>query len=113
MRAYLDQENTLTLLREWVRHYAAVTKMMDSIQSSIGLDVDGPMSETVWKLFDEYTSTLACEVGDYDNWLCWYRHEAEMGKKKIMTAGYDGNTKRIETLAHLCELIVESRKRKP
>lgn len=41
MRAYLDQENTLTLLREWVRHYAAVTKMMDSIQSSIGLDVDG------------------------------------------------------------------------
>lgn len=112
MRAYPDRENTMTLLTEWARHHAAVEKLMDGITETIGLDPNGPMFDTVWRLFDAYTGTLAVEVGDFCGWLEWYRDECEMGTKS-MEAGYDGKTKRIKTLAHLYGLIAESRKRRP
>lgn len=102
----------MTLLTEWARHHAAVEKMMDGIKQHMGLDPDGLMFVTVWALFGEYTSTLSCEIGDYDCWLDWFRFEAEMGKRS-MSAGFDGKTKRIKTLAQLYGLIAESRKRRP
>ena len=111
MRAYPDRENTMTLLTEWARHHAAVEKLMDGITETIGLDPNGPMFDTVWRLFDAYTMTLAVEVGDFCGWLEWYRDECEMGTKG-MEAGYDGKTKRIKTLTHLYGLIAESRKRR-
>jgi len=112
MRAYPDRENTLTLLTEWQCHHAAIEKMMDGIKTTMGLDPDGLMFVTVWALFGSYTNTLAVEIGDFDGWLDWYHFEAEMGKRS-MTAGFDGKTKRIKTLAQLYGLIAESRKRRP
>ena len=112
MRTLPDRENTLTLLREWARHHAATEKLMDGIKAHMGLDADGVMFVTVWALFGAYTDATAVEVGDYCGWLDWYRFEAEMGKRN-MSAGYDGKTKHIKTLAHLYGLIAESRKRKP
>ena len=112
MRAYPDRENTLTLLTEWQRHHAAIEKMMDGIKAHMGLDVDGPMFATVWDVFDAYMDALAVEIGDFCGWLGWYRYETEMGKKN-MSAGYDGKTKHIKTLANLFWLIEESRKRRP
>ena len=107
-----DRENTMTLLTEWKQHHAAIEKLMDGIKQHMGLDPDGTMFVTVWALFGAYTDTLAVEVGDYCGWLDWYRFETEMGAKN-MSAGYDGKTKRVKTLANLYGLIAESRKRKP
>jgi hypothetical protein len=84
--------------------------MMGGIHSSIGLDINGPMYDTVWKLFDAYTGTLSVEVGDFCGWLEWHHAENEMGAK-AMAAGYDGKLRKVKTLAHLYRLIEESRKR--
>jgi len=105
-----DKENTLVLLGEWQDHAAAIGKMMDGIKTSIGLDIDGPLFDTVWKLFDSYTRTLAVEVGDFGQWLEWYHSENELGSRG-MEAGYDGQTIPIKTLADLYELIAHSRNR--
>jgi hypothetical protein len=105
-----DRENTLVLLGEWQAHAAAIEKMMTGIKTSIGLDIDGPLFDTVWKLFDAYTSALAVEVGDFGQWLEWYSAENEMGARG-MEAGYDGQTSPIKTLADLYELIDHSRNR--
>ena len=105
-----DKQNTLVLLGEWQAHAAAIEKMMTGIKTSIGLDIDGPLFDTVWKLFDSYTSTLAVEVGDFGQWLEWYHSENEMGSRG-MGGGYDGQISPIKTLADLYELIAESRKR--
>ena len=112
MRAYPDRENTMTLLTEWARHHAAVEKLMDGITETIGLDPNGPMFDTVWRLFDAYTGTLAVEVGDFCGWLEWYRDECEMGKRGL-TITTNGKAKRIKTLANLCTVILDERKRKP
>lgn len=110
VRSYPDKENTATLLGEWVRHHEAIEQMLFRIKTSIGLDPEGPMFETVWKLFDAYTGTLAVEVGDFYGWMEWYQVENDMGAKGSQ-AGFDGKLSKIETPADLYELIAESRKR--
>ena len=107
---YPDKSNTLALLGDWEKHHSAVEKLMDGIKTSMGLDPNGPMFDTVWKLFDAYTGSLAVEVGDFGGWLTWFYAENDMGARR-MAAGYDGKAKPIKTLAHLYGLIAESRKR--
>lgn len=107
---YPEKEDTLSLLGDWQAHHAAVEKMMDGITASIGLDIDGPMFDTVWKLFDAYTGALAVEVGDSGGWLEWFWSENDMGAK-AMAAGYDKKLKPIKSLKDLWRLIEEGRKR--
>lgn len=111
MTKYPDKEHSLALLKDWKAHHEAVEKLMDGIKVSMGLEPNGPLFDTVWKLFDAYTSTLSVELGDFSGeWLPWFCNENDMGRKG-MEAGYDGKFKPIKTLAHLYGLIVEERKR--
>lgn len=107
---YPDRTNTLSLLGDWQKHHAAVEALMEGVESSIGLDPNGPLFATVWKLFDAYTATLAVEVGDFGGWLEWYYAENDMGvgKKK---AGYDKQLITIQSLEDLYRLIELSRER--
>lgn len=100
----------MALLGDWQKHHAAVEKLMGGIEDAIGLDPNGPMFGTVWKLFDAYTGTLSVEVGDFGGWLEWFQTENDMGASGGH-AGYDGKTRKIKTLASLFWLIEESRKR--
>lgn len=109
---YPDRENTLTLLKDWRDHHTRAERLMEGVKISIGLDPNGPMFETVWRLFAAYTDTLSVEIGDFCGWLEWFYLENEMGEK-CMAAGYDGKVKPIKTLEHLYGLIAESRKRNP
>lgn len=109
---YPDRENTMTLLDDWQKHHAAVSRMMDGIKQHMGLDPDGVMFVTVWAVFGAYTDTLAVEIGDYFEWLDWYRFETDMGKRSKEVV-IDGKSKRVKTLAHLCAVILDQRKRKP
>jgi len=109
---YPDRENTMTLLDDWQKHHAAVTRMMDGINVHMGLDPDGVMFVTVWAVFGAYTDTLAVEIGDYFEWLDWYRFETDMGKRSKAVV-INGTTKRVKTLTQLCAVILDERKRKP
>ena len=111
MMRTIDREDTLSLLREWTKHHQALQSLMDGIQATIGLNPDGPMFDTVWKVFDAYTNTLSVEVGDYGGWLEWHCVENDMGAKAL-TAGYDKKLRKIKTLVDLARLVEESRKRK-
>lgn len=111
MRAYPDKKHSLALLKDWKAHHAAVEKLMNGIDFSMGLDANGPLFDTVWKLFDAYTDTLSAELGDYSNtWLQWFCHDNDMGRNGL-EAGYNGKIKPIKTLADLHKLIVEGRNR--
>jgi hypothetical protein len=110
MKDYPDRENTLSLLGDWVKHHAAVSTMMDGIKQHMGLDPDGKMFVTVWAVFGAYTDTLAVEIGDYFEWLDWYRFETDMGKRSKEVTSLSGRTKRIKTIAQLATLIIESRR---
>ncbi len=109
---YPDRENTLTLLTDWQKHHDAVEKMMAGIKQHMGLDQDGTMFVTVWAVFGAYTDALAVEVGDYFEWLDWYRFETDMGKRSNSVI-VNGKKKRIKTLANLCTVLLDERKRIP
>lgn len=109
-REYPNRENTISLLTDWQAHHAKLERMMNGIEASIGLDVNGPMYDTVWNVFDAYTNTLSVEIGDFDGWLEWYHAENDMGAAGGQ-AGYDGKLRKIKTLGNLFWLIEESRKR--
>jgi len=107
---YPDKKTTLALLAEWVAHHDKIDTMMEGIKSTIGLDPNGPLFDTVWRLFDGYTTALGAQIGDAGEWLAWFCMENDMGAKG-MAAGYDGKLRKIKTLADLYWLIAESRKR--
>ena len=107
---YPDKASTIARLTEWKNHRNAIDRLFVGVEKSIGLQVEGPLHNTVWELFDAYTTVLADQVGDFGDWLNWYMNENDMGKK-AMAAGYDGHSQPVETLNHLHRLIVESRKR--
>ena len=110
MRPPTDRENTLVLLREWKQHHDAVAKLLGSLEATIGLNYSGPLFETVWKLFDAYTATLAVEVSDFDGWLEWFILENYMGGKALQ-AGFDNKMRKISTLEDLQWLLAESQER--
>ena len=108
--AYPDREATIALLTDWQKHHAAMDRLFKGFAMYVGLEVEGPMFETVYSLFAAYTVTLAVEVGDLGGWLEWYFSENDMGARK-MQAGYDGQLIAIESLGDLCRLIEISRER--
>jgi hypothetical protein len=107
--SYPDKKTTLALLDEWVAHHDKIDAMMEGIKASIGLDPNGPLFDTVWRLFDSYTNALAAQIGDAGEWLDWYRMENDMGAMG-MTAGYE-KVCTVNTLKDLYWLIAESRRR--
>lgn len=109
---YPDKENTMALLGDWQKHHTAVQKLMHGVEATIGIDPYGPMHETVWGLFDAYTFAIAVEVGDYFEWLEWYISETDMGKRG-KAIPVNGKPRRIKTLAQLCAVIIDERKRVP
>ena len=109
-RTYPDREATIALLTDWQKHHAAMDRLFKGFAMYVGLEVEGPMFETVYSLFIAYTVTLAVEVGDLGGWLEWHFSENDMGAGK-MQAGYDGQLIAIESLGDLCRLIEISRER--
>ena len=107
---YPDKKTTLALLANWAAHHDNIDKMMDGVKASIGLDPNGPLFDSVWRLFDGYTTALGAQIGDAGDWLSWYYMENCMGAKG-MTAGYDKKVCNIKTIKDLYWLITESRKR--
>ena len=109
---YPDRENTISLLADWAKHHASVSKMMTGIKQHIGLDHDGAMFVTIWAVFGAYTDAIAAEIGDYFEWLDWYRFETDMGQcsKQVMI---NGKYKRIKTLAQLATVIIQQREEIP
>ena len=103
-----DRENTLSLLSDWQKQHDALERVMTSIDALFGLVPEGPLHDTVWRMFDAYTQALAAEVGDMGDWMSYYAGECQMGKNP-MEAGYD-LAKKIETLDDLWWLIEKSRK---
>ncbi|MEN9376000.1 MAG: hypothetical protein RL710_1157 [Pseudomonadota bacterium] len=109
--SYPDKASAIELLATWKTNHDAVESMMNDVEKSIGLDIDGPLFFVVWGLFFHYTTAIGELIGDHGEWLPWFINENQMGKK-AMDAGYDGKLRKVKTLEHLYGLISESRKRK-
>jgi hypothetical protein len=46
--AYPDREATIALLTDWQTHHAAMDRLFKGFAMYVGLEVEGPMFETVY-----------------------------------------------------------------
>lgn len=106
---YPNKKETMALLEAWQTKYEEARKTWDSGSLAIGLDINGPLFQTLFGLIDAYTDTLERSLGA-DDLLGWYANDNDMGRS-AGHAGYDGKTKPIKSLDDLYKLIVECRKR--
>ncbi len=108
MRAPTRPE-ALRALEDWQRLHNTLVNHVAAAQAAGCLDINGPLWDVMWRVFDSYTKTLALAL-DAGDWLDWYCAENSMGAKS-MYAGYDGKLRCIKDIKGLLRLIEIGRKR--
>lgn len=105
---YPDQATSIQMLAEWHQQHDRIMDLMEGINATFGLLPEGPLSETVWGLFDSNTKAIGQLLGDQGDWLIWHYLENDMGAHG-MEAGYAGQVHPIKTHEDLYRLIEQSR----
>ena len=78
----VKQINTL------VSSYRKLDSVLDSLNASVGLDLDSPLFTVSWATFQLALTTTATLIGDKAEWLDWYIYENDCGDK-----GYEAGPK--------------------
>lgn len=109
-KVWPDRAETLIYLREWALRHDGIKQTMSGLERTLGDMAGSPLFEALWGIFEAYTNQIADRIGDAppNRWMEWYQFETNMGAKP-MDAGYDDNTRPIQSLETLADLIIEGR----
>lgn len=99
----MTRDEKLKMMIEWERSYRLMGEKLDELVSLLGGSYDGPVVESVFKMFDNYTDTLAALIGDYQNWLTWWLFEKPEGAGVVKYPNGDVIT--VENLSDLLTVI--------
>lgn len=105
---YPEKPEALALLKKWQAMHAKADALCDGVHAVFGNTPDSQLFETVWFLFDAYTTALSAQLGDVGDWLPWFANENDMGAKK-RDVMIDKKMRRIKNLRDLLAVIEESR----
>jgi hypothetical protein len=77
----------LELIERWIQSAARVQDTLGKVENAFGASPENKVSSAVWRMFDEYTRTLAAQLGDDAvGWLDWFAWECDFGREpKHMT----------------------------
>lgn len=103
----MTKTEKLALLREWSMQIETSDLLIDPVTECLGLSVESPIHQAVWTLQDAYTKAVGKLVGDHAEWLSWYAHENDFGRKK-REAGVNGDDRPIKSLEDLIWVIEET-----
>ena len=104
----ISRAEKLKLLEVWQSRYLALDAAWDKFSAITKADCDSELGNAAYRLFDEYTKTLAQLLGDESDWLQWWIYDNAMGSKN-WSSEYPvtkGKRKfRARTLVHLLKII--------
>lgn len=100
----MTREQKLAALNRWQQAMEQADAALNPVISLLKLEPESPVCEAVWGLQRALIDTTAGLVGDQGDWLDWYAHENEMGRKGY-EAGWPGAEREIKTLDDLLWLI--------
>ena len=63
------------------------------------LDIDGPLYDKIWRGFDDILSII-----DPHDWISWYIHDNEMGKKALV-AEIGSKKYKVKNIKNLLEVM--------
>lgn len=88
------------ILREWSVKLETADAFIDPLTEALGLHAESPIHQAVWTLQDAYTKAVSKLVGDQGNWLDWFAHENDFGRR-AMEAGPTNNMRPISDIDDL------------
>jgi len=92
-------------LLEWQRIYDQWQTQYQALQTLTKCGPEAPIAAAMGKMWDAYTDALARDLGDDNDWLCWYCWENDMGAKGLEVTSTSGKTIKVKTVAHLARVI--------
>jgi len=98
----------LDILADWEKVIKKSEATINDLQKTIGIDVDGPLIESIHQLQTAYTKQVGLIVDDQADWLGWYWLENEFGQrghKFEKPKGKKSESREIRTLADLFWVI--------
>ena len=91
----LTQEQLETIIIAHENLYMACT---NALRAGC-LDIDGPLYDRIWRGFDDILSII-----DPHDWISWYIHDNEMGKKALI-AEIGSKKYKVKNLKTLLEVM--------
>jgi hypothetical protein len=105
----MTHDERLKLLNNWYERSLAWELAYDDFRTLLGVgDLEKcPVLMAGWNLHEAYTKTVSALVGDRDEWLSWWWHDAQHGNRAMKAAAFSwkGKTRPIRTIADLCKII--------
>jgi hypothetical protein len=104
-----DRAELVRLLKRWAARHAELSAQLHALVKIVGGDFGAPLFAAAWNAWNDYTETLGRLVGDHEDWLGWFEHENDMGRKGLAVTSTAGRTLKVKTVQQLASLILESR----
>jgi hypothetical protein len=94
----------LETLERFLDDYRAVDAAYKAARDAMGVEVDGPLFNPVFRALESYLQMTAAAIGDECGSLEWFVHDNDMGRG-VLTAGAADDMREIKTADDLLWLI--------
>lgn len=102
----MEPKEIEALLKEWMKSVKAVDDALDQMVSVFGGSYDCDNANAILDLVARYTKLVAEKVGDGGDWLNYFRHDCEFGKKPLEVTFCDGESILLDSVDALIETIL-------
>lgn len=104
----MKKSEIVKTLKAWQQVQTAADAGIEPYYALFGC-MDAPIVESFYRLAAAHTEVVARLVGNVDGWLNWYQYDNVMGAMAYEASTPKGKIRKVRTLAHLADLIIESR----
>lgn len=96
-------------LERWAATLAEFDRQTDAFCALTRAAPDSPLLDAIHRLEAVYTSVVAEQVGDVDEWLAWFRWECDMGLRPMEACAKPGAPMiKVRTLKQLARLVAHA-----
>lgn len=92
-------------LEAWKQRHDALYTQLDALMSVLMADPGSPLLDAIYRVADADTKLVSELVGDTDEWLVWFEHECDLGRKPMKASPPGGKLRMVRTVKQLATLI--------
>ena len=100
-----NREEWEALLAEWKKSGERLNAILDDFNRLVSGSPESPLHDAIWTVYDRYTKALSRIVGDKEEWLGWFRHECDFGRKTMVMSFADGEELMVVGISDLIAAI--------
>lgn len=105
----MTKTEIVEILKAWKQEQTSADEGIEPFYKLLCCNPEAPVIEAFSRLALAHTEVVAQLVGDVDGWLNWYQYDNVMGARAYEASPPKGKIRKVRTLAHLADLIIESR----